>query len=155
MPSRVARYGRSGMGRRTDARSVGAFGTPTVVYLSSALVISAFLCVPWPTLGPLATALEILGVCGVGYLALVFRHASRAAKYKPVLEDWVWYSILPLPTCVALVVSGALLRNVTDSALFLIAACALMLLLIGIHNSWDTVTHMIITHSQRNDPKPD
>lgn len=144
----------SGLGRRTDARSVSAFGTPTVVYLSSALVISACMCAPWPSLAPVMNVLVVLGVCGLGYLATVLRHASRPTHYTPVLEDWIWYAILPCVTCLQLLVSGTLLRSRPDAALFLIASAALMLLLIGIHNSWDTVTHMVITHSQRNDPGP-
>ena len=37
------------------------------------------------------------------------------------------------------------LRTISLVAMFLIGAAALGLLLIGIHNAWDTVTHIVVT----------
>jgi hypothetical protein len=51
------------------------------------------------------------------------------------------------------------LRTISLVAMFLVGAAALGLLLIGIHNAWDSVTHIVVksdgdltTRSARYDP---
>jgi hypothetical protein len=39
-------------------------------------------------------------------------------------------------------------------ALFTVGAAALLLLYIGIHNAWDTVTYITVERLQRNDREP-
>ena len=45
------------------------------------------------------------------------------------------------------------LRRSTDTALFLLGGTALLLLFIGIRNSWDTVTYIVIEHRPRPEAK--
>jgi len=59
-----------------------------------------------------------------------------------VLEDWVWHAVLPMTAYAALFVGAAGLSHGQIWALFLIAAVSLLLLGIGIHNAWDTVTYL-------------
>jgi hypothetical protein len=61
-----------------------------------------------------------------------------------VFEDWLWHTILPLAAYLTLVVSAWLLVMHAPAALFSIAAAALLLLFIGIHNAWDTVTYLTL-----------
>jgi hypothetical protein len=127
----------------TNAATLGAFGTPTVVHLTGALLVSAIMSVPWPSLVPLSVALAACGVGGLVYSAIVIRRARRQTGYKPVWEDWVWYATLPCGSYAA-VATAAFMLTSSRSALFVVAASALALLLIGIHNAWDAVTHIII-----------
>ena len=140
--------------RRTDAESINAFGTPNVVHFSSALSVSAIMSAPWSSMSAPSAALVMCGVGGVFYAALVFRRARRQTSYKPVLEDWVWYAILP---CVVYaVLTAALLilwKKTTTRPLFVIAGAALALLLIGVRNAWDSVTHLVIVAGQRREGK--
>jgi hypothetical protein len=69
----------AGMRRRTDAGSLSAFGTPTVVHLTAALLISAIMSAPWPSLVPTSVALALCGLGGLVYGAAVFRRARRPA----------------------------------------------------------------------------
>jgi hypothetical protein len=48
-------------------------------------------------------------------------------------------------------VSGILLALRHTSALFAIAAIALLLLFLGIHNAWDSVTYIAVVHSRQKD----
>jgi hypothetical protein len=48
-----------------------------------------------------------------------------------------------------------MVRAHIELALFVIAAAALALLLIGIHNAWDTVTHLVTSGSLGDDTKTD
>jgi len=131
-------------GRSTPA-SVGAFGTPTVVHLAAALLISAIMSAPWPSVFGLSVALALCGVPGLAYSATVLYRARRQTVYKPVWEDWIWHVILPCCAYGALTAAALLLRTGTKLGGFVIAGVALALLFIGIHNAWDTVTYLVVT----------
>jgi hypothetical protein len=133
--------------RFADAASLSAFGTPTVVHFSGALLVSAVMSAPWPSLLPPAVMLSICGASGIVYSAIVIRRARRQTGYQPVAEDWVWYVALPCLSYAALVVSAVVLRTDAERGLFVTAAAALALLLVGIHNAWDTVTHIVTSNA--------
>ena len=83
------------------------------------------------------------------YVLIVMRRMRRASKYKPVLEDWVWHLVLPLLAYTALFVGAAGMSHEQPWALFLMGGVALLLLFIGIHNAWDTVTY-VVTHRKED-----
>ena len=60
------------------------------------------------------------------------RRAGRQTDYEPVWEDSLWYATLPCVSYAVLTVTAALLRTNSHFAVFLIAAVAVGLLLIGI-----------------------
>jgi hypothetical protein len=128
--------------KRVDA--IDAFGTPTIVHFCTALLLSAVLAAPWRLLSSVAAMLGFTGLAGLGYLAIVFRRARAQRAYKPVFEDWLWHSILPLAAHGTLVASAIALYRGNDEALFPIAALTLLLLFIGIHNAWDTVVYIAL-----------
>jgi len=134
---------------------IRAFGTPTVVHFCAALLISAILSAPWHTLPHVGWALVLCGAAGVVYALSVIRHASRSTGYHPDAEDWMWYVVLPLGAYTALLVSGIEFTSHATSALFEIAAISLVLLFIGIHNAWDTVTYVAVKHLSRPDVRKD
>jgi hypothetical protein len=137
----------------TTAASVSAFGTPTVVHFGAALVISALMSVPWPSLHALSAALGVCGLIGLGYGAFVIRRARSQTGYEPVWQDWLWYSVFPAISYAALTATAVLLRSYPRSALFVVGATALSLLLIGLHNAWDAVTHIVVSGSAGNEKK--
>jgi hypothetical protein len=117
---------------------IGAFGTPTVVHFCVTLLVSAILSAPWHALG---TARWAIGLCGVGGLI----YSARAQKgYHPVLEDWIWHTVLPVIAYVTLLVASIAAKADGRSALFVIGAAALLLLYVGIHNAWDAVVYIAI-----------
>ena len=140
---------------RATGGSVGAFGTPTVVYFAGALVLSAVMSAPWPSVDPLSIAVGVCGLGGLAYAPIVIRRARRQADYAPVLEDWIWYAGLPCSCYAALAVAAVLLRRNPQPALFIVGAATLGLLLIGIHNSWDTVTYLVLSESAADQTKSD
>ena len=137
------------------AGALSAFGTPTVVHLAGALLVSALMSVPWPSLVLLSIALGAGGFGGLVYSAIVIRRARRQTAYEPVWEDWLWYAVLPCGTYAALTTTAVLLRTNPQVASFVIAAAALGLLLIGIHNAWDTVTYVVVSESRDDETKAD
>ena len=135
--------------------ALSAFGTPTVVHFTGALLVSAIMSAPWPSLLPLSIALAICGLGGLAYGAISVHRARHQTDYEPVWEDWIWYAVLPNVNYAALTVSAALLRTTPQLALFVIGSTALALLLIGIHNAWDAVTHIVVFHSDDGTTKTD
>jgi len=124
--------------------ALAAFGTPTVVHLSGALVVSAIMSAPWPSLVPLSLAIGACGVGGLAYGAIVLRRARRQKDYEPVWEDWLWHTVLPFACYAALTVGAVLLCAHPQRASFVVGVAALGMLFIGIHNAWDTVTHIVV-----------
>ena len=129
---------------RTGPRELAAFGTPTIVHFCAVLLVAAILSAPWPgLLGP-ATSVGICGIIGIAYAIIIIRRARRTTNYKPVLEDWIWHTVLPFVAYVVLAVAAVVLPRYDTAALFAMAGAALLLLFIGIHNAWDTVTYVTV-----------
>jgi hypothetical protein len=131
------------LGRHSGALS--AFGTPTVVHLTGALLVSAIMSAPWVSLVPLSVLIGACGTGGLVYGAVVIRRARRQTDYQPVWQDWMWYHVLPCAAYGTLTVTAAFMRADRPIASFLVAGAALGLLLLGIHNAWDSVTHIVVT----------
>jgi hypothetical protein len=132
-----------------SARQIEAFGTPTVVHFSAALLLSAIMSAPWPTMLPARLALAAFGAVATLYMFVVLWRARRQTDYKPVFEDWLFHAALPLAgyVCIVLAASGLPLR--TTPLLFVIGAAAALLLFVGIHNAWDTVTYVVVARWER------
>lgn len=129
--------------------SINAFATPTIVHFSQALAISALMCAPWPSMTGVSVVLTICGLAGLVYTAIVFRRARKQQGYKPVMEDWLWYFIFPAILYLILTVAPLLLEAHAQLALFTIAAVALALLFVGIHNAWDSVMYIVVTKPEQ------
>jgi hypothetical protein len=124
------------------------FNTPNVVHFGLVLLVAAVLSAPWQALW-LAGAL--LGLCGLGgatYAIIVLLRVRRQTDYRPVLEDWLFHTVLPLVSYSVLVIAGILLSGQPTQALFIIAAATLLLLFVGIHNAWDNVTFIALDLNQ-------
>lgn len=128
---------------------IRAFATPTIVHFCAAILISGILSAPWHALSSVSIALSVVGAAGVIYALSVVRHARRQTGYAPDMEDWLWYTVFPVLAYASLLVSAILLPRRPPALLFAIAATAIALLFLGIHNAWDTVTYVAVEHSQR------
>jgi hypothetical protein len=134
----------------TSEQTVGAFSTPTIVHFAIALLTSAIVVTPWPEFWQAGAAASICGAGSFIYELIVLRRARTQTLYEPVLEDWIWYFALPLIAYTVLTLSAILLIGRRTWAPFGIGAAVLLLVFIGIHNSWDTVTYIAL----RNTPDP-
>jgi hypothetical protein len=104
---------------------------------------------PWHALQSAAICLTLCGGGGVVYVCRVIRHARLQSGYTPDAEDWLWYAALPLSVYLFLFGAGIGLVWHPAGSLFAIAAAVLLLLFIGIHNAWDTVTYVAITRQHQ------
>ena len=129
-----------------------AFATPTIVHFCLALLTAAVLSAPWRTLRGPALSVAAVGLGGLFYEAIVIRRARRQRDYKPVFEDWLWHIILPF-VAYFLVLACALFFGRGEAwELFAVAAATVLLVCIGIHNAWDTVTWLTISAIKNDAP---
>jgi hypothetical protein len=136
--------------RPRSMAQIRAFGTPTIVHFCAVLLLSAILSAPWEAASGAGIAVSLCGVAGVAYAVIVVRRARSKTGYVPVLEDWVWHAVLPLTAYAAVTIGGMVLPRHPAPSLFLIAGAAVLLLFIGIHNSWDTVTYIAIEQPSKS-----
>ncbi len=133
---------------RGSGESLAAFGSPNVVHFCAALLVSAIFSAPWQGLGAPGIAAALCGACGVFYSIAVLRRAMRQRDYKPVLEDWVWHAALPMIAYGALAYAGLQLTRDPADMPYFIGSAALLLVFIGIHNAWDTVTYITMENAR-------
>jgi len=134
---------------RGRKETISAFGSPNVVHFCAGLLVSAILSAPWSALRYPGVAVAACGALGVVYSAIVLNRALRQSAYRPVFEDWLWHTVLPLLAYAALFVAGVLLGGNSADALFVVGAALLLLVFIGIHNAWDTVTYVMAQQGER------
>ena len=126
----------------SPSEAFATFNTPNIVHFRSALLVAAILSAPWQALWNAGLLLGLSGLGGMIYVVIVLRRARRQTDYQPVLEDWLGHTVLPLVSYTALVVAALVLPGQPAPALFVIAAATMLLLFIGIHNTWDNVTYI-------------
>jgi hypothetical protein len=133
-------------GERTQTTRDGlaTFSTPTVLHFGAVLLISAILCAPWHSLPHVAVLMGLSGLIGLGYAARIAFRASKLSSYKPDLEDWICYTVLPLLAYATILGAGIGLSTAPANALFALAGAVILLIFTGIHNAWDVVTFVTI-----------
>jgi hypothetical protein len=131
----------AGGGVRSE-REIAAFGTPTVIHFIAVLMLSLIQSAPWPAIGLMRVSVGCCGLAGVIYGVIVIRRVRGQSGYQPVGEDWAWHTILPLVAYVVLLIAAGSMHASLSGALFAVAGSSMLLLCVGIHNAWDTVTYI-------------
>jgi hypothetical protein len=128
---------------RDAAQASGAFTTPSVIHFGIVLLLSAIVSMPWNGIDAVAVIWALMGLGGIAYATIVALRLRAQNVYKPVFEDWLSHVLLPFAAYAALAVAAGLARSHARPALFLVAGSSLLLLFVGIHNAWDTVTYNV------------
>ena len=135
---------------RGDVQAGSAFATPSVVHFGIVLLLSAIVNAPWDEITIVAFLWGIVGLAGVVYVVVVARRMRMQSAYRPVFEDWLFHVLLPFAAYIVLAISASAAQYYPRPALFLVAAAALALLLIGIHNAWDAVTYQVFVRLRQD-----
>jgi hypothetical protein len=133
---------------RGNPLASGAFATPSVVHFGVVLLLSAIISIPWDGIAMVSALWGLVGLYGIIYTAIVTRRMRVQTVYQPVFEDWLFHVLLPFAAYVAMAVAAGVAHSHPRRALFLVAAGALLLLFVGIHNAWDVATYHLFTKSQ-------
>jgi hypothetical protein len=140
---------------RRMAEAGAAFGTPTIVHFSVTVLLSAFLSLPWPSLGPLAITWGTVGLSGFFYVLVIAFRMRRQKAYKPVLYDWLFHFLIPLAAYGFLFMSSLASSRCGIESLYGVAVSGLLILFVGIHNAWDAVTyHVLVTRAHEMKSQP-
>src|SRR5947209_10769100 len=108
----------------TEAQAGEAFGSPNIVHFSVVLLVSALVSVPWENITLFQGTMIVVGVSGVAYTLYILSRVMGQSVYKPVLEDWLFYIILPVAVYSALICSVLLVD--TKTGLFIIGIASLL-----------------------------
>lgn len=125
-----------------SARTLSAFATPAIIHYSVVLFVAAALSAPWLRVTMVIAPLIAAGIFGIAFIGRVAYKMRSQSEYEPVLEDWAWHVALPLLSYGALFVAALVLKSQETLSLFVIAGASLLLMYIGIHAAWDTVTYI-------------
>lgn len=124
------------------------FTSPTIVHFCAAFFVSGLLTAPWHQVSYPEILLGLAGLAGVGYALHIARRMWRMPTYRADVEEWIWYAALPL-LCYAMIGAAAIgLALGPAQMLFGIAGATMLLIFIGIHNSWDIVTYLAVFNAE-------
>jgi hypothetical protein len=126
-----------------------AFATPTVLHFGAVLLLSAVVSAPWHRVSSAALLWGLLGLGGIGYEIVAIRRMRVQTHYKLQFEDVLFHALLPLVAYGTLAGSALAARLSIESALFAVGGAALLLLFVGIHNSWDAITYFVFVTKRK------
>jgi hypothetical protein len=121
-----------------------SFATPTIVHFTAVLSLAGVLSMPGVTRAAMGLILLGAGLGLLVYVYFVARRGRRLEVYQPDLEDHAFHFILPSAAYASVVVAGASAWASPSTSLYLIAASMIGLLIIGIHNAWDSAVWMVM-----------
>ena len=129
-----------------QAQTADAFVTPTIFHFGTVLLFAGLMAAPWHSLSPVIVLWGLTGLIGVIYTLVVVVRLKQQTAYKPEFEDWLFHAVLPFLAYAILIASAACGSWYWRGALFAVASAVLMLLLIGIHNAWDSVSYHVFVN---------
>ena len=138
---------------RGSGEALAAFGSPNVFHFCIALFVAGIFSAPWRGLGPPGVAGAVAGAIGLVYSIVVLVRALRQKDYKPVLEDWTWHAAFPIFAYAGLVHAGVRIAGGDHDAMYITGGAVLLLVFIGIHNVWDTVTYVTMERAREQKAK--
>ena len=116
------------------------------MHFSVVLLVAGVLRAPWEEITTAATAWGLIGLGGVVYMAIIARRMVTQGGYRPDLEDWFYYLLVPLAAYAALGISALPAASHAHEALFGVGGSVLLLLFVAIHNAWDSVAYQVLVN---------
>ena len=120
------------------ATGVRAFMSPTAVFFTTTLVVSAVLLVPDLPAKIIGSFLCLGSIASLGYL--VYTRAHQQWRHSKLTRlDWVWFIGLPTTAYLLLLFAGVAFLLQAVFSLHVVGGALILLLVIGIRNAWDMV----------------
>ena len=135
--------------RRANPAGTSGYITPTVVHFGTVLGLSCFACVPHQNVMALSMGFGSTATGLLIYTGVITSNMRRFAEnYVPVPEDWIWHVILPAVVYCVLLAMAFLLWREPRQSMYGIASALLLLLFVGIHNSWDVAVSVTVQNKK-------
>jgi hypothetical protein len=127
-----------------ESQAVTVFSTPSIVNFGVVLLLAAVLVMPWRSITPISIIWGVAGALGILYTSFTGWRFKKQRAYVPVFEDYFFRVIMPVIGYAVLGAAAFTAKTHERAALFQVAAVALMLLFVGIHDAWDNATYLIL-----------
>ena len=128
-----------------DDPKVRTFLTPTVVYFSHVLLLSALMNVPTQTRAALIVQFAAAGLIGAGYS---LSHLPRLRGFQQdkafSRQTWIWNLLLPLFSALWLLGAALALPRSIAGGLDAAAVGVLLLVMVGLHNAWNVTLNIVL-----------
>jgi hypothetical protein len=135
-----------------ESQAITVFSTPSIVNFGVVLLLAAVLVMPWHSITPVSIIWGVAGAIGILYTAITGWRFKKQRAYSPVFEDYFFRVIMPIIGYAVLGAAALTAKIHERAALFQVAAVALLLLFIGIHDAWDNATYLVFY--KRGEVKP-
>jgi hypothetical protein len=120
------------------AGGVRSFVSPTIVYFTTVLAVSALMTMPHVAPRVLSAVLVAGGILGLGYMAWIRGH-RQWRESKLGVDDWICYIALPVLAYVLLMVAALGMWRLSPLGSFSLGIAMILFLVIGIRNAWDLI----------------
>jgi hypothetical protein len=142
--------------RRANPTGMAGYITPTVVHFGTVLGLSCFVSMPHQNVIGLSLGFGATATGLLIYTGAIAANLRRFAKsYAPVLEDWIWHVILPAVVYCVLLATAFILWREPRESMYGIASALLLLLFVGIHNSWDVAVSVTVNKKDEEKARGD
>jgi hypothetical protein len=128
-----------------SARGTRTFMSPVVFHYTNILFLSLIALIPGLSMRAFAITIAVAAFCSLGYSILICLRVWRHSAAD--IFDRVAYGCVPMISYAAGLVTAWLIFNgAAETAVYLLAAAALLLLIVNMRNAWD----LMMSLSRRN-----
>lgn len=120
-----------------------SFATPTIVHFTSVVALPALLAMPRLSSTGIGWVLVLFGAAGLLYMTFVIMTARRRVEFASDLEDTLFHFTLPPVAHAVIVAAGVVAWGGHTWSLYMVAGALLTLLIVGIHNAWDSAVWFV------------
>lgn len=121
-----------------------SFATPTIVHFMTVLAISALLSMPGLSAHAVGWILIAIAASSCSYMAFIIDTARRRFDYNSDLEDTLFHFTFPPLAHLTILLAGVLAFSEPGWTLYMVAVSQLTLLVVAIHNAWDSATWFVV-----------
>src|SRR4051794_16132100 len=127
------------LGRR-NYKGINTFVTPTLLHFVYVLAVAAIFLIPHVDSLVLGMLLGVAAASGLGLILPRSREVMEGGSPdRSARSNWIWYFVVPFVAYLLLLVAVPFLVVQEEWSMFIVAGGTLLLLIIGIRNSWDLV----------------
>jgi hypothetical protein len=125
------------------------FLSPIVIHLSTIVLGCAATLVPSLAAVPFAILFGIGGLAGLAYSVFI---ACLVSRNELILEDRLWYAIVPILGYLIMIAAAILILRQEPWGLEILAIAFVILLLAGIRNAWDLTLFFVTRENRPSEP---
>jgi hypothetical protein len=125
--------------------AVRVFVTPSVVYFTMVLIVSALLLIPTQTRQALEWELGIASITGLGYVLSLLNGLRERHRREPLdALGWLFHVAVPLAAMLSVALAAVGLGRGVPWALDAPALAVLLLIVTGVRNAWSATLRIAL-----------